>query len=395
MLRPVPLRRHLLALIAPLAPGDDVLPGVRVLAASSELGLRLRLDAGGTPLDIEIAPYEDGMRCAARSARLAFSYRAGSDARGVDPALGQRVCVAIAEIAARNENAVLEELARESSGAGEAAARIREVTAPSLLDPFGEGRARGYGLSPYVGCVIGCRFCYAQSPLRAARRLAGAPDVRWGSWVDVRADAPEVLARELELLEPRPIKLCPIVSDPYQAIESRALLTRRCLETIGRATRTWPALVLTRSELVLRDADVLASLPIAMAGVSLPTADDETRRHFEPRAATVGARARVLRELRESGVPTFAVVQPILAGSIDRLADLLAGTVTSVSLGVLRGEEGAASDFDDPRYAHTRTDAWQADRRAELEAALAQRGIRVWEGELPPELVGWADQAFG
>ena len=77
------------------------------------------------------------------------------------------------------------------------------------------------------------------------------------------------------------------MSDPYQALERRERLTRRCLEVIRDAPAPFPVLVLTRSTLILDDLDLLASLPQAYAGVSLPTVDDEVRRHFEPRAASV------------------------------------------------------------------------------------------------------------
>ena len=72
----------------------------------------------------------------------------------------------------------------------------------------------------------------------------------------------------------------------------------------------------------------------------------------------------------------------------DALADRLAEAVSSVSIDVLRGEELAGRDFDDPRYAVSRTDEWQRARVAELVSALASRGIPTWPGELPPELLG-------
>lgn len=60
---------------------------------------------------------------------------------------------------------------------------------------------------------------------------------------------------------------------------------------------------------------------------------------------------------------------------------------------MLRGEEQAAADFDDPRYSAARDDAWQRARARELVAALAARNIPVGPGELPPELLGNAPLA--
>jgi DNA repair photolyase len=127
-------------------------------------------------------------------------------------------------------------------------------------------------------------------------------------------------------------------------------------------------------------------MPQVWVGASIPTADDDVRRHFEPRAASVPERVEALTALRAAGIRTFAVVQPILPGPIDELAALLAGAVSSVTIDVLRGEELAAADFDDPRYTRARMDDWQQAQARELRGALAARGVLVWRGELPPEL---------
>jgi len=97
--------------------------------------------------------------------------------------------------------------------------------------------------------------------------------------------------------------------------------------------------------------------------------------------------------LREAGVFTFAVVQPLLPGSIQELADALARVVSSVSTDVLRGEELAGADFDHPAYAASRNGDWQEARAAELRAALARHGVRVWSGELPDELRARAEES--
>ncbi|MFS8071364.1 MAG: radical SAM protein, partial [Byssovorax sp.] len=338
-------------------------------------------------VSVEVAPIGEG-RFAARTARFAISYRAEGGRNPIDPRLGLALCRAVAERVAGNEERVAESLAAGAREAPADTSRVRELRVESLLETAGHGAERFYKLSPYAGCLIGCRYCYAQTPMSVLRRLEMLPEVPWGSYVDVRVNAAEVLASELARSSPRPIKFCPILSDPYQAVEARYALTRACLTTIGAAAAVWPVLLLTRSKLVTRDADLLASLPGAWVGASIPTLDDETRRHFEPRAASIPERFEALATLRKAGARTFAVVQPLLPGSIEALADALAAAVSSVSIDVLRGEEQSAADFDDPRYSAARTDAWQRARAEELVRALAARGIPVWPGELPPELLG-------
>ena len=212
------------------------------------------------------------------------------------------------------------------------------------------------------------------------------PEVPWGSFVDVRVNAAEVLGRELLELPPGPVKFCPIVSDPYHAVEARFGVTRACLIALRDAPRPWPTLVLTRARLVERDADVLAAIPVAYAGASIPTVDDEVRRHFEPRGARISERLNAMRNLRAAGVKTFAVVQPILPGSLEELADALAEVVSSARVDVLNGVEGAEAEFSDERYAIARSDAWQRERAISLREMLEARGVALWEGELPPEL---------
>ncbi|MBX3248088.1 MAG: radical SAM protein [Myxococcales bacterium] len=383
------LDAHLLALLAPTRPGEALFPGVVLERVSSEAGWRVTVSVsagvGRREVHLDVEPFDDARPFAARTERLAFSYRLGRGGPEVDPALGRRLCAAIAHRVAPREAAVLAQMAAEAARAREEdGARVRDVRVRRALEPLGTPEARYFGLTPYAGCVIGCRFCYAQSRLRAVRRLEGLDDVRWGSYVDVRVDLPERLAEELLTTPAHAIKLCPILSDPYQPIEARRGITRACLEVIRDAPQSPTVLVLTRSSLVLRDVALLASIAGAHAGVSLPTCDDEVRRHFEPRATPIEERLDVLRTLRAQGVRTFAIVQPILPGPLDRLADQLAETVESVRIDVLHGVEGAAADFADPRHARAADPAWQRAQSEALDAALRARGVKVWRGELPP-----------
>ncbi|MCX4243645.1 SPL family radical SAM protein [Paraliomyxa miuraensis] len=378
------VHRHLRALLAPLVVGDEVLPGVELDGTSTELGLRLRLTAGEQRIWIDVTPVDRTPRWAARSQTLAIGYRDEGGRNVVDQRLGLALCQRIAAIIATNEDAVVGALRREAAQEAPLDARVREVTVPTALDAAGPTEAPYYTINPYVGCVIGCRFCYAQTNLGLMRQLMGLVEIPWGSWVEVRANLPQVLAEELARLPPRPIKFCPIVGDAYQAVEKKLRVTHGCLEAIRDSGRPWPTMILTRSALMNRDVELMASLPAPWAGVSLPTIDDAVREHFEPRASTIAQRLDLLRNLRRAGVKTIAVVQPIFAGPLEPLADTLAEHVDGVSWDVLRGEEGARADFDDPRFEATRSESWQRDRAIALLAMLEERGVEVWDSDLPP-----------
>jgi DNA repair photolyase len=380
------LRRQLLELFHPVDVGDEIVPGALLLEVSTELGLRLTLALAQRDVHIEISPASQGGPYAARSPRLFFSYRSGGGEGELPPHTGQALCQALAERAKPREEAFLGQIAeaaqrRETSPTP--ASKIREVTVDRMLQPTHAETHRYYTLSPYVGCLIGCRFCYAQERLAQTRRLEGLPRVRWGSWLDVRSNAASVLRRELEVHPPGIIKFCPIVSDPYPQVEAQYQLTRQCLEVL-RSAPDWTVLLMTRSRLIDRDTALIASLPRAQAGVSLPTLDDTVRQHFEPRAASVADRLGSLKRLKEAGVRTLAVVQPMLPGPIEAFADALASVADSVRLDVLRGEVGAQQDFDDPRYQPARTAHWQTTHLDALRKALIERNVPLWDGEFPP-----------
>lgn len=370
----------LLALVGPLRPGDALAPGVTLTAARVDTRLKLHLEDHGVAVVVEVAPRTLGERAAAETEHFALSYRA---AAGLASRRGQELCRMLAGRVAIHEG----EIATRLRGVGDEAAspRVRQVRVTRALEPCDVAGGEHYGLSPYVGCLIGCRYCYAQSHLTPVRRLFGRVDAPWGSWVEARSNMPEVLREELRGAQPRPIKLTPILSDPYQPLETRIRLTRRCLEVIAEAPSFTP-LVLTRGIGVRDDLERIAAMPRAHVGVSLPSVDEEVLAHFEPRAATAAQRLALLGEFAAAGVTTFAVVQPLLPGPVEGLVEALARVVSSVHVGLLHGEEGAADDFDDVRYSMSRGPEWQRARSRRLAMLLRECGVAVWSGELPPTL---------
>ena len=377
------LHAYLHALVQPLEVGDALAAGIRFAGASTELGPRLRFDTPTGPVDVEVALREHSPRFAVASGPWALSYRAGTSDAPVASADGMAVCEALAQrLGAR----------RPTLPDAADAPRVREVRAHRMLEWRSLGAHSHYTLSPYVGCTIGCRYCYAQTRLSPARAMMGLPQVPWGSYVDVRIDAAEVLRAELIGARPGPIKFCPVVADPYQALERRYRITRACLDVLAQAPEGFTTMILTRSVDVLDDAERIASLRAARVGVSLPSADPDVLAHFEPRAASLDQRTEVLRRFRALGVSTLAVVQPMLPGDVEALADLLAAHADSVSLGGLDGPNDAAPLFEAEPYRGCAQETWQRQRLAALHAALEARGVARWHGELPPDLRGDCDQ---
>jgi len=160
-----------------------------------------------------------------------------------------------------------------------------------------------YSLNPYVGCGHGCIYCYSPSVL-------GNPQFAfdWGNFVKVKQNLPEVLARELKR-KPRGVVGVSTVTDPYQPIESKLGLTRKCLELLSQ--QGFPVSVQTKSGLVLRDADLIKPKGFDV-GVTITTMDRDLAEKIEPKASPPDVRANVLGEFASRGVETWLFFGPII-----------------------------------------------------------------------------------
>jgi len=193
--------------------------------------------------------------------------------------------------------------------------KIREILAKSILS---KSKIYPYVINPYIGCQHSCSYCYA----RFMKKFTDHKEP-WGSFVDVKINAVELLQKEIGKKKKATVWISG-VCDPYQPLESKYKLTRQCLQTL--ALKDWPVVIQTRSPLVLRDVDILKELKNVEVGFSIPTADDNIRRLFEPTAPSIPERINSLMELHGMGIRTYAMIAPILPGA-EELIHHLAGTV--------------------------------------------------------------------
>lgn len=171
-------------------------------------------------------------------------------------------------------------------------------------------------LNPYRGCEHGCSYCYARPTHEYLGLSAGLDFERV---ILVKRRAHELLGRELDRpgWRPRVLALSG-VTDPYQPVERKLSITRRCLEVLA-AYRN-PVGIITKNALVTRDVDLLAEMA-AWGGVrvtlSITTLDENLRARLEPRTATVANRLLAIRDLAAAGVPVGVNVAPIIPGLTD------------------------------------------------------------------------------
>jgi len=182
-------------------------------------------------------------------------------------------------------------------------------------------------INPYRGCEHGCVYCFAR-PTHAYLGLS--PGLDFESKLFMKPNAPELLERELSApgYVPKTIAIG-TNTDPYQPIERRYKIMRGILEVLERAGH--PVGIVTKSNLVLRDLDILSRMAernLVKVALSVTTLDAKLARTMEPRAATPARRLEALRQLAAAGVPTSAMVAPVIPAindaEIERILEAVA-----------------------------------------------------------------------
>jgi DNA repair photolyase len=149
----------------------------------------------------------------------------------------------------------------------------------------------------------------------------------WGEFVDVKINAPEVLSKQLQRARRGTVWISS-VCDPYQPLEAKYGLTRRCLKEL--LEKQFPVNIQTKSKLVLRDLDLLKNFKEIEVGFTITTNDEKIAKLFEPGASSIAERVKALEKLRASGIRTFAFIGPLLPGDPEKLVADLAGLVNRV-----------------------------------------------------------------
>jgi DNA repair photolyase len=197
------------------------------------------------------------------------------------------------------------------------------VKARSIINtlPAGSHLPFRHTINAYRGCSHACSYCFA----RPTHDYLGL-DIGEGfeRQIVVKVNAVERLRAELD-----PRKWCgePIAmgtnTDPYQRAEGKYHLTRGLVEELGRARN--PFSILTKSTLVLRDADVLAEAAErtdVTVSFSVGTVDEEVWRATEPGTPPPWKRLEALAQLKDKGLRCGVLVAPVLPGLSDTAESL-------------------------------------------------------------------------
>nr|WP_029009887.1 PA0069 family radical SAM protein [Azospirillum halopraeferens] len=242
-------------------------------------------------------------------------------------------------------------------------------------------------LNPYRGCEHGCIYCFAR-PSHAYLGLS--PGLDFETRLFHKPDAPALLERELRAKGYRPQTIAlGANTDPYQPVERRLGLTRRILEVLDRFEH--PVGIVTKSDLVLRDIDLLSGMAarrLVHVCVSVTTLDRDLARRMEPRAPTPARRLDAIRRLAGAGVPVAVLVSPVVPGLTDHEMETILEAAADA------GARGANTILIRlPRELGPLFDAWlheHAPERAERVLSLIRdcRGGALYESGFGRRMTG-------
>jgi len=196
--------------------------------------------------------------------------------------------------------------------------KITEVKASTALNPS-KLPGLDYALNPYQGCGHGCVYCYSSDVLH----MENWQD--WGNFVEVRRNIPVLLARQKKKVSG--VVGLGTVTDPYQPAEEKYRITRYCLEQLAASDLS--VTVQTKSDMIVRDIDILRRMKDVEVIFTINTLDREIARMLEPGAPSPQRRVEALQQLSEAGIKTWVFMGPIIP-QINDSSELLKDTIQQV-----------------------------------------------------------------
>ena len=171
-------------------------------------------------------------------------------------------------------------------------------------------------INPYRGCEHGCIYCFARPTHEYLGFSAG---LDFETKIVVKEDAPELLREELSSPKWKPTTIAISgVTDPYQPIERKLEITRRCLAVLAEFRN--PVAIITKNHLVTRDIDILSELAqIGAVSVflSVTTLDPKIHHIMEPRTTTPELRLAAIEALSKAGIRAGVMVAPVVPAITD------------------------------------------------------------------------------
>ena len=241
---------------------------------------------------------------------------------------------------------------------------VRSIMTKSSL-PVG-----GYSVNPYVGCPHACKYCYASF----MKRFTGHVEP-WGTFLDIKNWKPIACPQKYDGQR----IVIGSVTDGYNPYEEKFCRTRRLLEELQGSKAE--IMICTKSDLVLRDMDLLKTFPKVTVSWSVNTLDEQFRADMD-NAVSIKRRLDAMKQFYDAGIRTVCFVSPIFPGITDikaiidevkDYADLvwlenlnLRGQFKKVIMDYIREKYASLVPLYDEIYNKKQLDYWKA-----LEADIA------------------------
>lgn len=208
------------------------------------------------------------------------------------------------------------------------------------------------GMNIYRGCSHGCIYCDARSTCYQMEHEFED--------IEVKINAPQLLEQALKRKRKKCMIATGAMSDPYLHLEEKLCLTRQCLELIDYYG--FGVSILTKSDLILRDLDLLKSIhrkSKCVVQMTMTTYDEELCKVLEPNVCTTKQRAEVLNIMKEEGIPTICWLTPILPyinDTAENIQGILDYCIQAQVYGILFFDIGVTLRDGDRQYFYHKLD---------------------------------------
>jgi DNA repair photolyase len=155
-----------------------------------------------------------------------------------------------------------------------------------------------YSVDPYQNCEFGCRYC----------------DSSFEKTIYIKSNAIQIFKQEIENLL-KGVIIVGSVHDPYQKAEKEYKITRNLLKVIEE--HKFPCHILTKSDLILRDINILKKIEKCIVTISVTTLDKYISDIFEEEVPSPEERLKIVETLSKSGIKTGLAIIPVLPYIVD------------------------------------------------------------------------------